>query len=793
MANGKTKNKESGGFDLSSNDRKVYLVALLASAALLFAYFYFFGYDPVIACLNGVICAISLALFLLSRRVETLGKHRWIFGSALLILVSLLDFSRAKSTLNVNAAEDRRLIEYSIAGSNAILHVDYPAQILYDSEETSAIEVWLAPSSPYPPPIIFFESETMFLAAQPDEDSPPQWKKKLEVTPPADGGSVKILILPDQASASLRSDSALHITGDTSVEIERQPELIVESKGNALIRFWKGAIVDVGGEIIALIVAIFSGWKQIEEEKKKEEAEKEEQAKRDEQEKQKIAGARKDIEAFATQFRANILPALDRYLAAVETWGGDLRNEFAGKLTDFLQSDDFWTSLEDQDIEELQSILKKISELCEKTGAGSNAVKLLESALRQDGRSLLSLLKESPRSILAVKRILHSYPGDVKEKMPDEFRNEFSKEIMEVKDLLGFVETDHFPLKGQFQFYADVPAADARFAGWLNGHGMTHSPFLDARNPYTKIPDSDKLFIEQVSSGFVFHDIEQPVEALKFTNDWDARAAMFEYLRAMPSQSAQETFVTPLTPAMLSDFGLERPREVCLHALAEQWLWLLAGSRTLYYSLKNPQRALLGRLLCWHCGSPSAAVQSLEQIPGDPSDAARGKLFARLAEWLSGSDAKSLLPQETNTLIELRPAPTQITLLVAAPSDWWPEAGGAWPLDIRAWLAGEDNWLKSHGWAGVYFAVSDTNPQKLSDQQLIHLCKRRLGVASGGRIEALEQLFAPHPEDPADDILARKAEGSPGRMIQLGQRLLLQHAQKPSPELLQIENLINLA
>lgn len=155
MANGKTKNKESGGFDLSSNDRKVYLVALLASAALLFAYFYFFGYDPVIACLNGVICAISLALFLLSRRVETLGKHRWIFGSALLILVSLLDFSRAKSTLNVNAAEDRRLIEYSIAGSNAILHVDYPAQILYDSEETSAIEVWLAPSSPYPPPIIF--------------------------------------------------------------------------------------------------------------------------------------------------------------------------------------------------------------------------------------------------------------------------------------------------------------------------------------------------------------------------------------------------------------------------------------------------------------------------------------------------------------------------------------------------------------------------------------------------------------------------------------------------------------
>lgn len=130
---------------------------------------------------------------------------------------------------------------------------------------------------------------------------------------------------------------------------------------------------------------------------------------------------------------------------------------------------------------------------------------------------------------------------------------------------------------------------------------------------------------------------------------------------------------------------------------------------------------------------------------------------------------------------------------MAAPSDWWPEAGGAWPLDIRAWLAGEDNWLKSHGWAGVYFAVSDTNPQKLSDQQLIDLCKRRLGVASGDRIEALEQLFAPHPEDPADDILARKAEGSPGRMIQLGQRLLLQHAQKPSPELLQIEDLINLA
>jgi hypothetical protein len=61
-------------------------------------------------------------------------------------------------------------------------------------------------------------------------------------------------------------------------------------------------------------------------------------------------------------------------------------------------------------------------------------------------------------------------------------------------------------------------------------------------------------------------------------------------------------------------------------------------------------------------------------------------------------------------------------------------------------------------------------------------------------VEALESLFAPHSEEPADLILARIADGSPCKMVRLGQKLLLQHVEKYSPdEPLHIKDLLALA
>jgi hypothetical protein len=301
------------------------------------------------------------------------------------------------------------------------------------------------------------------------------------------------------------------------------------------------------------------------------------------------------------------------------------------------------------------------------------------------------------------------------------------------------------------------------------------------------------LFIELVSTGLTFPVLEHKIESFAFTHPWDAGAALFEYARGVPQRIKKDAFVVTLTPTMVADFGIEQPRELCLHALAEQWLWELADMPTMFYSLKETSRTLLGRLLRWHGGSTFAIINNLEQILGRKMEDKRIRnLLRKMIDWLNNVDPSNLRREEINGLIELRPSPNQFTLLLVSSVDWWLHVGGRISPDLHKLLDQEAQWLQMHSWALVHFLISKTNPQKIALPALVNQCNLRMKMCSDSQIEAFDALFSPHSEESADLTLARKANGSPGEMVRLGQKLLLQHEEKHPDEDLRIEDLISL-
>jgi hypothetical protein len=106
-----------------------------------------------------------------------------------------------------------------------------------------------------------------------------------------------------------------------------------------------------------------------------------------------------------------------------------------------------------------------------------------------------------------------------------------------------------------------------------------------------------------------------------------------------------------------------------------------------------------------------------------------------------------------------------------------------------------------HHYTLVYFQLTDTPEMKVEAEKIVQSINKRILACANNETATLDQqihsfddLFERHNEEAAERILARKANGSPGEMVRLGQKLLKQHAEKcASPnEALHIKDLIEL-
>ena len=137
--------------------------------------------------------------------------------------------------------------------------------------------------------------------------------------------------------------------------------------------------------------------------------------------------------------------------------------------------------------------------------------------------------------------------------------------------------------------------------------------------------------IDLASPGFTFPAPDFRNSTLSHANSWDAGAALFDYCIALRQNRKikENVFFVALTPSTIENYGAGHPQRIVLHALAEQWIWSLAETLTLFYSLKGIQRELLGRLLRWHDLSPVITTSKVTEILEDKQEEKRTKALWR--------------------------------------------------------------------------------------------------------------------------------------------------------------------
>ncbi|GAB4452827.1 MAG: hypothetical protein OHK0041_16330 [Anaerolineales bacterium] len=410
------------------------------------------------------------------------------------------------------------------------------------------------------------------------------------------------------------------------------------------------------------------------------------------------------------------------------------------------------------------------------------------------------MLKEYPASIITARIITRAFPPDLKKKTIMENADKFPTQIRTLRWELGVPDTESFPLQTQYSYYAKEHAPIERLSAWLKAHELERSPFADADSPFYSVLDEQPP-IALATPGFALPTSVSQNIAFEFATAWDAGAALFEFCIKFNARLKDDIFFIAVTPNVVEDYGAGHPRKLLLHALAGQWIWSLAEEPTLFFSLESVQRDLAGRLLRWHDLSPSVTVNKIAEfirhLEGRKKEEEKEEkknqmvFFSKLTEWLGGMSANDLRAEEINALIGLRPAPARRTVFLISTIDLNPHVKGQISPSLHERLGAQADWLSVHDGGLVHFLPGDKNRQTVSLPVLVNQCNIRVQKCSSNKL-VFNQLFDAPGEEP-DAILAQKADGSPGRMVRLGQKLLLQHIEKyPLDELLHIKDLIAL-
>ncbi|OQY88915.1 MAG: hypothetical protein B6D38_07715 [Anaerolineae bacterium UTCFX1] len=767
---------------------QVLVVVPLLAAILLSLFFLFFGCDETLLQTNILVVAawLLLVLFAFWRRPhgEFWRAYRWIIAPAVLILLFLIDTSWAQSALSTSS-----VIKSEIKATSPDIfqiHAEYPRQIPFDGAELSEIRLWVTGIVNCVD--LEVSADGLLFAIKPSSDESLAWSDKLTLKFDQATTAKALLV---QSSKSLETDSQsvqLNLAYSGKQLETKGWKIFMESKRDSQIRSWKTNFLNTGGTLVSLITAIFVGIKQLEEEKKRQRAEQVKQA----------------IATFDADARSDFAKMVEEHLnltADRDEWDKALQDQFRNKYSSLLKND-LWFVIAGETLDEIRNCVDHCSQVCMRIfdgGKGNLILPLeqLQSALQTDEnapRALLIMLKEYPVSIEIAKQIVSAFSPDLKRKIVSENANEFPDQIRILRLELDFPDLDSFPLQRQFPFYAKPHTSEESLTAWLRARELDYSPFADADSPFDSVSNK-LLLIDSVAPGFTLQLSNLQNTTFEFAISWDAGAALFEYCKSFQSavKIKEETFFIAIAPSLIEDHGMDQPRKLYLHALAEQWIWSLAETPALLYSLKDEHRDLAGRLLRWHDLSPSITANKIEGRAKHFKAEIKNQtaFLLRIKEWLAMVGSDDLRMEETNALIGLRPLPKQNTLFLISTIDLNPHVDSQISTSLHEKLGEESDWLSVHDSQQTHFQIGNKSPLLVPQNSLVTQCNNRIRICSQNKVDAFNFLFAPHnEEEPAENILARKAAGSPGRMVRLGQKLLLQHMEKYSPhEDLHIEDL----
>lgn len=793
----KNNDKTNGGkLFLAGYGLQVFIAPALAGI-LLAIFFWGFGYDADLLWTNILILAIWLILVLVIFRLQPNGKiwrdYGWMFSPAILVLLLLFNISWARSILEIDALDKSGYIEISVPDTNLTLHIIYPQQIDFNEQNAAAVTLWITNDDPCIQRSISLTSDDLFFAFQPTDNSPLQWQENITTRLPSVNSVLLIHVQPRIRNSRNTQVATLDLTIN-STEIQGLPPIALEGKKDAQIRLWKNTLLDASG--FSIIIGIVAAWIEI-------------RRKEEEERKRKEGEINNALEEFDETMRNNFSASIKTWEQLItrnwKEWDSVFQDQVQHKFGMFIESE-FWNCIVSTTVTEMREDIKHFLPICQRLFESQDSkvisiLKQLQSALLQDDHAsynLLAMLKEYPISINTAKIIASAFPPDLKKKTIDDYANRFPDQIRALRIELGFSEVESYPLQEQFVFYAKEHLPTEKLTAWLNTNGLNYSPFADADSPLYSVFDK-QLLIDGVAPGFALPAPNLQNITFEFGNSWDAGAALFEYCKALQSKIKvkKDVFFVIVAPSMVENYEPDHPRKLYLHALAEQWEWSLAETPTLFYSLKDEQFDLVGRLLRWHDFSPAISIKKIAEFARHFQERKEGEkkededqrsIWPILSEWLTHTSAEDLRTEEINTLIELKPLPKNHTLFLVSAIDQNPHVGRQVSSSLYKNLEAHSSWLRAHNCGLVGFQIGDKNRQSVTFTRLISQCNDRVryctaqSVQLNEQIHTLNNLFIPHDKEEAEKILARKANGSPGRMVRLGQKLLLQHVEKYSPD-----------
>jgi hypothetical protein len=783
------KDKTGGGnYFLAGYGWQVLAVPLLA-VALLLVFFWLFGYDANLIWTNVVVLAVWFFLVLYAFRRRPHGEvwrgYRWIIAPVVLILLFLFDTSWAQSTLSLSSMAKSSL--RATPPDRFQVQAEYPLRIPFDNVEPSEIRLWITGTVNCIE--LDISAKGLVFAVKPPSEAPLQWSDKLTLKFNGTKTAITLLVQPSNPLETNSQTVQLNLDyGGKNLETQDW-KIVVESKRDSQIRGWQKSFLDTAGTIVSLIAAVFAGVKQLEEEKRRQRAEQ----------------IKQSLSTYDADVKKDFLEALEKHRNLTvdwNEWDKGLQDQFRDAYSIFI-TEKLWDVLANQTVMDIQRDVKLCMELCErifddKKETATSIIRQLLSALERDENApfnLPTILKEHPASIYAAKQVAAAFPPELKKKTVDELTGKFPDQIRDLRAELGMPDTESFPLQTQFAFHAKPHIPEDRLTAWLRTHELDCSPFADVDSPFVSVMNG-QLLVDLASPGFEFSAFGLQNLTLEFANSWDAGAGWFAYCQSLKPllRSKEETFFVPVHPCLVMNHEAVDPRKLYLHALAEQWIWSLAETPTMFYSLRGEQLDLAGRLIRWHDLSPSITAYKIAQFAKSlPEKENKNQtiVLSKITEWLNNKDGADLRTEEVNALIGLRPSSQHKTLFLISTIDPNPRVEKQISPDLHESLAEQSDWLSAHNCGFVRFAVGSKSGLTISDSNLVNQCKIRVQKCSKNKLE-FNQLFDAPGEEP-DAILAQIAGGSPGKMVRLGQKLLLQHAAKPSPEdYLQIEDLIAL-
>lgn len=797
----KQESNKTGGRNLflAGYGRQVF-TTLPLGGILLLIFFFVFGYDADLLWINILVLAIWLILVFIAFRYRADGEiwrnYRWIIAPTVIILLFLFNVSWAQSAIAASSLE--KSVFKSAHSSVFQLHAEYPSQILFDATEPSEIRLWVTGLSNCA--YVTISGNGLLFTVKPSSDAPVEWSEQPTLKFDRTTTAITLLAQPSQLLEKDTQTVQLYLNSGGAPLETKDWKLTVESKRNSQTRNWKKNFLATGGTIVSLITAIFVGIKQLEEEKKR----------------QKIKQVEQSMASFDADLINDLSVSLNKHLNLIadwDEWDRTLQDQFRARYFSLFDEKNknaitFWIALADKTLTDIGNDVELCLRVCERIFDSPEekpicASKQLQSALKWDGKALLSLVQDHPNSTAIVKRIAKNYPVEIKTTIIRELNKDYQKEIKILGRELN-VPTEYPLLESLFWRYYVSKSDEEKLKEWLSLHRLSHSPFVDADTPFTFLPENDEsILVDLTSTGFSFDLPPQEEAYFKFNDPWDLRTAIYSFCKTLPNTVASQSFIVLSSPSLLIDFEKESAINLVLHALGEQWISIITDEPTTFHDLNVHQQKVLARLLCWHYGSAHSVLARLSNEidnkhalalsedqradQGAMNKEQKARMFLKkVSNWLDGTVSTPVHIEEIPYLVDLRPSSTYRTIFLMPSLDLGFQSKITILPEKYDVVDAIINRLVIHNYTFIHFYLTDRNWWAIDDEVLTRIINDRVRYCAAQsaqpdeQIHTLNNLFIPHDKEEAEKTLARKANGSPGRMVRLGQKLLLQHVEKYS-------------